>query len=775
MLLHCLQLNDLFSLVDFSQLFKGLRVPSVISVSILKLVFFRPSSMLELLKDLFSPYKFSLFGYVLVVIFSVTEVALVAFTANLRSNEKDKFQCNFLEDTGSNKDYLTAQCFEKYDRQYYSSLPLYGIVVLNFATVVAICLIYSCCVQSRVRRVEPLPEAERHPCLGKLSRSRRVFFLYFLHLVGRLLLMTLFTVLQKSVFYTYQFPTEFSCVLPTEKPRSITNSNRTNTASDCHILYVRDKTTAFRAILAVNIVFILLLLGESIYLVLRALKSSDFTFDSEFCVKHLNSPRRETAECMSPLDFRKRMKQRILQQTEKLDPLPISQCERERLIDDMFVDPVIFLGRANDGYVGTPTVNNLSGTQPQEGPLISNYEELLSPILNPLKVLIVGRPGTGKSLLCKKLLRDWSKTNAFTTTYRFDFAFLFKFRWFNSEATQKVSLKKLFNRAAFSEGVVGNNVFQYLVDNPKRVLLMFDGLDEFNDCETFTENEEADDSTLEMPFFALYSKLVQGRLLSGATVLTTCRASAVESLSKPWFNKTVELTGFTKEKVIQFVDNYCKQDEDSTVATRIKERIKANLPLLSLCCIPFICHVVCYVLKDVINEGSSESLTGITDVYQAVLKLFIFKHHPDYRNKPVRGTEDLPESVKQDLAGLEMLARKGIDERRAKFDSEEVVTGMMNYGLLNKLPDLKVTSIEWKEQFCFMDKTLQEFLAARDIVKMDPGELKEFIASNAEDPKWHLVIQFVAGLLCGQQSEAVNGLVDHLHDSLLSKPTKGKP
>lgn len=59
-------------------------------------------------------------------------------------------------------------------------------------------------------------------------------------------------------------------------------------------------------------------------------------------------------------------------------------------------------------------------------------------------------------------------------------------------------------------------------------------------------------------------------------------------------------------------------------------------------------------------------------------------------------------------------------------------------------------------------------------MKMDPGELKEFIASNAEDPKWHLVIQFVAGLLCGQQSEAVNGLVDHLHDSLLSKPTKGK-
>ena len=337
----------------------------------------------------------------------------------------------------------------------------------------------------------------------------------------------------------------------------------------------------------------------------------------------------------------------------------------------------------------------------------------------------------------------------------------------------------MFHRAAYSEGVVGDHIFQHLVDNPEKILLMFDGLDEFNDWKTFTENDEAgyaDNLTTEMPFFALYLKLLQGRLLPGATVLTTCRASAVESLSKPWFNKTVELTGFSKEKVLEYVDNYCKQEEDSTVATRIKEYIIAKFPSLSLCSIPFICHIVCYVLKDLINKGSPESFARITDVYQAVLKLFIFKHHPEYRNKPVRGTEDLSESVKLDLARLENLAKIGIDKPQAKFNSEEVLNGMLNYGLLNKLPDLKVTSVERKKQFCFIDKTLQEFLAARDIVEMDPGELKEFIDSlNAEDSKWHLVIQFVAGLLRGQEkSEAVNSLVDHLLDSLLSKPTKGK-
>ena len=468
------------------------------------------------------------------------------------------------------------------------------------------------------------------------------------------------------------------------------------------------------------------------------------------------------------------MKKHIVEQTKPYPAIP------DRLMDDMFVNPMIFTGGANNDYLRILTENNLSRTQHQEGSLISNYEELCLPNWNPAnppKVLIVGWPGTGKSLLCKKLLHDWSKTDVFTATNRFDFAFLFEFRWFNSAANETISLKKLFHRAAYSEGVVGNHIFQHLVDNPEKIVLMFDGLDEFNDWKTFTENDEAgyaDNLTTEMPFFALYLKLLQRKLLPGATVLTTCKPNLVQRFSESWFNKTVVLSGFSKEKVLKYVDNYCKEDEDRTIATRIREHIIANLPLLSLCCIPFNCHQVCYVLKDFINEGSPERLTRITDVYQAVLKLIIFMRHPEYRNKPVRGTEDLSESVKQDLARLEILATKGIEERRAKFNSEEVVTGMMNYGLLNKLPDLKVTSVEWKEQFCFIDKTLQKFLAARDIVKMDPGKLKEFIISKARNPTWHVVIQFVAGLLCGQQSEAVNGLVDHLHDSLLSKPTKGK-
>ena len=93
---------------------------------------------------------------------------------------------------------------------------------------------------------------------------------------------------------------------------------------------------------------------------------------------------------------------------------------------------------------------------------------------------------------------------------------------------------------------------------------------------------------------------------------------------------------------------------------------------------------------------------------------------------------------------------------------------MKNCGLLTQMPDCRLSLVEFKQCFCFTHLTLQEFLAAREIAKMDPHKLSEFIATNAEDPKWHLVIQFVAGLLHGQQNEATNSIVSRLQETLLS-------
>ena len=401
---------------------------------------------------------------------------------------------------------------------------------------------------------------------------------------------------------------------------------------------------------------------------------------------------------------------------------------------------------------------------------------------NPRRILVVGRPGIGKSLLCQRLMRDWSRRELFRDgTKRFKYAFLFQFRSFFAESANKISLRQLLSRAVHLEGDLDDQVFQELLDHPEKILLLFDGLDEFKDHESCTAihaSRFGNSSTEQIPASALYVKLLQGKLLPETTVLTTSRPTVLGSIGIASFDRTVEIMGFTKEKIHKFVDDYCKQDkEDGNTATRIREHISTNLNLLSLCYIPVNCRIFCFFLKELIKLNAPLNCqdtitlpTRLTDIYQGLLRLLIFKHHPEYRDKPFQGNERFSESVEQDLSSLGTLAKQGIAEGRMIFDSEEVAA-MKNCGLLNQMPDSRLSPVEFKQSFCFVHLTLQEFLAAREIVKMDPDKLNEFIASNVEDPRWHLVIQFVAGLLYGQQHQAINNLIARLQDSLMSHPT----
>ena len=97
-------------------------------------------------------------------------------------------------------------------------------------------------------------------------------------------------------------------------------------------------------------------------------------------------------------------------------------------------------------------------------------------------VLIVGRPGIGKTLCCTRIIRDWVSNRVFNKTsdnkIHFDTAFFVKFRTFN--AATDLSLRELLTRPTFSpRNELDEEVCNYVLQNPQKVLLIFDGIDEF--------------------------------------------------------------------------------------------------------------------------------------------------------------------------------------------------------------------------------------------------------------------------------------------------------
>ena len=231
-------------------------------------------------------------------------------------------------------------------------------------------------------------------------------------------------------------------------------------------------------------------------------------------------------------------------------------------------------------------------------------------------VLVVGRPGIGKTSLSTKMLRLWANDQAFNEDHHekshFNIVFLVKFRRFNDNA--ELSLHELLARAETVQSL-DDSVLEFVQNEPTKVLLIFDGLDEYSRKEDI--NAQEDDQTyqnnveVKMPLSVLYNKLAAGELLRGASILTTTRPKAAEYVEHVTFQRTVEILGFTSTNVEEYVERF---SQDFTGAKeKIWQHIKSNANLFSLCYIPVNCFLICHCLLQIFLSGSSQQLpTKIT-------------------------------------------------------------------------------------------------------------------------------------------------------------------
>ena len=381
-------------------------------------------------------------------------------------------------------------------------------------------------------------------------------------------------------------------------------------------------------------------------------------------------------------------------------------------------------------------------------------------------VLVVGRPGIGKTSFSTKMLRLWASGEAFNRdALVFNVVFLLKFRRFNDNP--ELSLRDLLTRAETVE-CLDDSLWEFVQKEATKVLLIFDGLDEFSRKEDILAQEDYKNNVdQKMPVSVLYKKLAAGQLLRGASILTTTRPKAVEYVSRVKFERTVEIRGFTSKNVEDYVEKFCR--DCSGAKEKIWEHIKSNTNLFSLCYIPVNCFLICHCLLQIFLSGSSAQLPmKITDIYQMTVKMVFFNHNrekwPLTKLETLKVThmyepfENFPEELKNILNRLGEIAFKGIKEGRLLFESSEV-SGFEDCGLLHKLPNIqpKRPLIDPpKSQFCFTHLTVQEFFAAKYLVDIEcktKWKIERFVRKHINDGTWQVVLQFVAGLLKGSSSD----------------------
>ena len=688
------------------------------------------------------------------------------------------------EKVNDNHESIRKKCYEDYCNKY-SIFTVYGFVLINFFFIALVPIIYSSVLKSRVNELETHNENVEEQL--QQNQSRFLFTAYCCQLAATIVLATLsIIVLQTRVFNaSTHFPSNFKCNPGKQGSNSaaFSSTNGSLAKTDIYTCKNRRATQKFAGSVALTVfngIWAIFALIELVWIFSRARNGLQFMYDPQFYADHLRSNRRQEqrpqqieeavplyglrAEQQAELQAKlERLKDRIKMRSERLEDLnqPIrprpgeGPKPKDLELDQIFVKLVINkrIAKYNFPEDRREQLKVFPKPKSNESEYIP-WQDIIDG--NNKHILLVGRPGIGKTILSTKLLRG----SAFNKLkYRnFDAAFLVKFRHYNSRR-EYLDLRKLLSWSEAVSQDLDDEVWNYIITNPTKVLLIFDGIDEFNarsaisnDDSRFNDSEEE-----QMPLHCLYKKIASGKLLKGATVITTSRPTASSCVRQLRFDKVLEILGFTSEEIEDYVTRFTKEDQNpETEKKAIWQHISTNFILFTLCYVPVNCFIICSCLSWWRSRGKSLP-TKLTKIYSTALKIFYFRHNDKYRMSEeardqlfLKPFHELPTECKKEFQRLGKIAFDGIKEGRLLFTSEEVKE-LEDCGLLHRLPDLPSQEglDEDKAQYCFIHLTFQEFLAARHVVdtKTEAQALEEFIDDHINEGSWQLVVQFVAGLL----------------------------
>ena len=748
---------------------------------------------MESLKDLLAPKTLHWFSYVANVFWILLGIILSAIFLDIENSEpRFDFRCG----SNGDKELIRGKCYEQYDKQY-NKFPVYGFVIINFIVTASVCGIYSQAVKSRVEELERDRSRDVENRTQQRNNNlieRKLFKAYRLQLLARVVLGISSVLLQTKLLYPLSFPSNFNCNLTRgESFSDITasasrNETPTQTLYECHNQRAAKKTFWADAVIVVTGSFAFLVVIECLYLLLRAKKVERFTVDPKFHKYYLswNKPNPSTAEQEQELlstfpnnlvaPSIEQMKKHVREVTKRpyqdlKSPFDDPGEGRDLKLDEIFTNLIVYKGRAH---------YNFSGDRGEQLKEYHKANKKLSPTLpgeifdrEEQNILVVGRPGIGKTMLSTKILRDWASDNLLNETQKsqidFKVAFLVKLRMFNS-TDKELNLRELLDHSEYST-TLSEETWSYIRENPQRVMIIFDGFDEYsrkaeiNKDDVQYRNSEED----RMPVHFLLKKILSGKILTGATVLMTTRPNAVSCIISPIFDKTVEILGFTTEQVEDYVEKFSKQGDK---AETIKQHITSNSNLLAFCYIPVNCFIICSCLLELLgNTGFTSLPTRLTEIYSIAIKMFYFSYDDNqYRHNKAEGQQfflkpfkELPLPVQEVFKRLEKIAFTGIKEGRLIFESHEV-KDLESNGLFHRLPDARERPFgERREQYCFLHLTIQEFMAAKYLVDTySSKDLQEFVSRHIHFGAWRVVMQFVAGLLEEKEGKSTDIFSDLL-------------
>ena len=338
-------------------------------------------------------------------------------------------------------------------------------------------------------------------------------------------------------------------------------------------------------------------------------------------------------------------------------------------------------------------------------------------------IIIEGNPGTGKSTLSQKVAYIWSSAkSSHPLCRRFDLVFFIEGRHIKRRL-----LDAIYEIVLPDNFVVGKSRLHELLEKPdiqEKTLFIIDAFDE-----------------LASPHGDVM-RLVRRKLYSRCSLLVTSRPTYSDEIIR-YFDAGYVLLGLPFEQRREFVHKYAEVHNMPRSRYRdLEDSMHDNKEIAELSKTPLYLWFLCMLLEE---RGGTIPKTRTT-LYNEVIAFLLRK---------IEWQQKLNPSVTSSfLNRIGQLAFASVSEARVDLDGySERVSQLARGNLdLHRIFLTRVaarTKIKPQIHYAFTHRSIQEFLAARHMVRMRPDERLGHINTHCNQRHWDMVWAFLAGLLEG--------------------------
>ncbi|XP_015771028.1 PREDICTED: protein NLRC5-like isoform X2 [Acropora digitifera] len=350
----------------------------------------------------------------------------------------------------------------------------------------------------------------------------------------------------------------------------------------------------------------------------------------------------------------------------------------------------------------------------------------------PMVVLIEGEPGIGKTTYCQKLAYDWATRHGrewHESFPRVEVLLLLRCRDIESNCIWKAIEDQILPEGIEPE--VRQTFIQFVQENPSKVLLVLDGLD------------EADPEKLK-----LLRKLIQGKLLPGCFVVLTSRHEAGSNIM-PHTDTLLEIVGFTTTDAECFIRRYFQQSDNEHLAATLIAKLKSD-SLYELTRNPLNTLLLCVIFEDLKGVLPNSRTELYIQIVLCVLRRYENKNGLSVNDK------DLLLVYKKELMILGRMALDSLRKGELYFEDHQ---SDFEQSLLPKLGFVSIQAGGGKRAPCpryaFFHKSFQEFFSAFFLAfSMIDGTMDcKSVANKEYEEELSEVFTFMGGIIA-MHSEA---------------------